>query len=72
MIGLIQCMRAFLQSKLSNKKEYIYSDNDYIFLGKIVEQITGMPLKDYVAETFYKPMHLYNTTFKPNEHIAYK
>ncbi len=59
-----------LQSNLSNKKEYIYSDNDYIFLGKIVEQITGMPLNDYVAETFYKPMHLYNTTFKPNEHIA--
>ena len=59
-----------LQSDLSVKKEYIYSDNDYIFLGKIVQQITGMPLNEYVAETFYKPMHLYNTTFKPNEHIA--
>ena len=61
-----------LQSKLSAKKEYIYSDNDFIFLGKIVEQITGMPLNDYVAQTFYKPMHLYNTTFKPNEHITNK
>jgi beta-glucosidase-like glycosyl hydrolase/CubicO group peptidase (beta-lactamase class C family) len=59
-----------LQSKLEPPEKYIYSDNDYIFLGKIVEQITGMPLNDYVAETFYKPMHLYNTTFKPNEHIA--
>lgn len=58
-----------LQSKLSNKKEYVYSDNDYIFLGKIVQQLTGMPLDDYVAETFYKPLHLYNTTFKPNEHL---
>jgi beta-N-acetylhexosaminidase len=58
-----------LQSGLSFKKEYIYSDNDYIFLGKIVEQITGMPLDKYVAETFYKPMHLYNITFKPNEHM---
>ena len=45
-------MHAFLQSKLSGKKEYVYSDNDYIFLGKIVEQITGMPLDEYVAETF--------------------
>jgi beta-glucosidase-like glycosyl hydrolase/CubicO group peptidase (beta-lactamase class C family) len=57
-----------LQSKLGGK-EYVYSDNDYIFLGKIVEQITGMSLDEYVAETFYKPLHLYNTTFKPNEHI---
>ncbi len=58
-----------LQSKLSGKKEYVYSDNDYIFLGKIVQQITGLPLDEYVAETFYKPLHLYNTTFKPNEHL---
>ena len=58
-----------LESKVGGKK-YIYSDNDFIFLGKIVQQITGMPLNDYVAETFYKPMHLYNTTFKPNEHLA--
>lgn len=58
-----------IESKLSGKKEYVYSDNDYIFLGKIVEQIIGMPLDKYVAENFYKPLHLYNTTFKPNEHI---
>ena len=58
-----------LESKLDTKKEYIYSDNDYIFLGKIVQQITGETLDNYVAETFYKPMHLYNTTFKPNEHL---
>lgn len=59
-----------LQSKLYPTKKYVYSDNDFIFLGKIVEQLTGMPLNEYVAKTFYKPMHLYNTTFKPNEHIA--
>ena len=58
-----------LQSKLELPKKYIYSDNDYIFLGKVVQQITGMPLDEYVSQTFYKPMHLYNTTFKPNEHI---
>ncbi|MFT4154678.1 glycoside hydrolase family 3 N-terminal domain-containing protein [Parafilimonas sp.] len=58
-----------LQSWLSPKKEFVYSDNDFIFLGKIAEQLTGLPLNEYVAKTFYKPMHLYNTTFKPNEHI---
>jgi len=59
-----------LQSKLELPKKYIYSDNDYIFLGKIVEQITGSTLDKFVADSFYTPMHLYNTTFKPNEHIA--
>ncbi|MBV9962481.1 MAG: serine hydrolase [Parafilimonas sp.] len=59
-----------IQSKLELPKKYIYSDNDYIFLGKIVEQITGSTLDKFVADSFYKPMHLYNTTFKPNEHIA--
>ncbi len=59
-----------LQSEVSRKKEYVYSDNDFIFLGKIVEQITGQPLNEFVADSFYKPMHLYNTMFKPNEHVA--
>jgi beta-N-acetylhexosaminidase len=58
-----------LQSKLELPKKYIYSDNDYIFLGKVVEQITGLTLDKFVADSFYKPMHLYNITFKPNEHI---
>jgi beta-glucosidase-like glycosyl hydrolase/CubicO group peptidase (beta-lactamase class C family) len=58
-----------LQSKLELPIRYIYSDNDFIFLGKVVEQITGMTLDEYAAKTFYKPMHLYNTTFKPYEHI---
>jgi CubicO group peptidase (beta-lactamase class C family) len=58
-----------LSSRLSRRKQYIYSDNDFIFLGKIVEAITGMPLDEYAAETFYKPMHLYNTTFKPYQHL---
>jgi len=58
-----------LQSRLELPIRYIYSDNDFIFLAKVVEQITGMTLDEYAAKTFYKPMHLYNTTFKPFEHI---
>ncbi|HEX5152770.1 MAG TPA: glycoside hydrolase family 3 N-terminal domain-containing protein [Parafilimonas sp.] len=59
-----------LQSKLLPNRQYVYSDNDFIFLGKVVQQITGMPLDEYVKKTFYRPLHLYNTTFKPNEHLA--
>lgn len=59
-----------LQSKLTQRGKYVYSDNDFIFLGKIVEQITGMPLNEYAAKTFYKPMGMVTTGFKPRDRFA--
>lgn len=53
-----------LKSPLGPKK-YVYSDNDFIFLGKIVEEITGMSLDQYVQKTFYNPLGMYSTGFKP-------
>ncbi len=54
-----------LQSKLGPPDKYVYSDNDFIFMGKIVEQLTGKTLDTYVRDTFYKPLHMETTTFKP-------
>lgn len=54
-----------LQSSLSPTGQYIYSDNDFIFLGKIVESLTGMPQNEYVQQEFYKPLALTTTTFLP-------
>ena len=59
-----------LQSKLSQQGKYVYSDNDFIFLGKIVEQITGMTLDEYAAKTFYQPMGMTTTGFKPRNRFA--
>jgi len=59
-----------LTSKLSEPDKYVYSDNDFIFLGKIVEAVTGKRLEDYVKETFYEPLHMTTTGFKPREHFA--
>jgi beta-N-acetylhexosaminidase len=56
-----------LQSPLSATGKYIYSDNDFIFLGKIVEAVSGMPLNEYVQKEFYKPMGLTASGFKPRE-----
>jgi beta-glucosidase-like glycosyl hydrolase/CubicO group peptidase (beta-lactamase class C family) len=58
-------LQRILQSKLTQQGKYVYSDNDFIFLGKIVEQITGMTLDEYAAKTFYKPMGMATTGFKP-------
>ena len=54
-----------LKSPLSSKSKYVYSDNDFIFLGKIVEAISGMPLDQYAQKNFYDKIGMYSTGFKP-------
>lgn len=57
--------KRILKSPLGPKNRYVYSDNDFILLGKVVEQITGMPLDEYVEKTFYDKIGLTTTCFKP-------
>lgn len=54
-----------LKSPLGPKNKYVYSDNDFIFLGKIVEEISGLTLDQYTQKNFYNPMGMYSTGFKP-------
>ncbi|MFM7838729.1 MAG: serine hydrolase, partial [Chitinophagaceae bacterium] len=48
---------------------YVYSDNDFIFLGKIVEAVSGMSLDRYVKQTFYDPLQLNRTVFRPRDYF---
>ena len=59
-----------LKSPLGPQGKYVYSDNDFIFLGKIVQAITGMPLDEYVQKTFYDRMGLVTTGFKPRKRFS--
>ncbi len=54
-------------SKLTPAGHYIYSDNDFIFLGKIVEAVSGLPLNEYARINFYEPLQMTTTGFKPRE-----
>jgi beta-N-acetylhexosaminidase len=54
-----------LKSPLGPKNKYVYSDNDFIFLGKIVEAISGLTLDQYTQKSFYNKMGMYSTGFKP-------
>jgi CubicO group peptidase (beta-lactamase class C family) len=45
--------------------KYVYSDNDFIFLGMIVEQVTGMNLHEYATQQFYAPLGMTSTGFLP-------
>ena len=59
--------RRILDSELGPMGKYIYSDNDFIFLGKIVESISGLSLDQYVKRTFYDPLGMKTTGFKPRD-----
>jgi Beta-glucosidase-related glycosidases len=64
--------RRILESELGPPGKYVYSDNDYIFLGKIVEAITGTTLDKYVKETFYDKLNLQFTGFNPLDRFPVK
>ncbi|HUM66191.1 MAG TPA: glycoside hydrolase family 3 N-terminal domain-containing protein, partial [Chitinophagaceae bacterium] len=63
-------MSRLLASPVSRQKKYVYSDNDFIFLGKIVEELSGMPLNEYVEKNFYHKMGMRTTGFKPRAEFA--
>ncbi len=63
-------MRRILQSPLGVRNRYVYSDNDFIFLGKIVEQISGMPLNEYLYKTFYSKLALGSMGFRPRDRFS--
>jgi beta-N-acetylhexosaminidase len=59
--------KIILDSKLGPANKYVYSDNDFIFLGKIVQAISGLSLDKFTDKYFYKPMGLASTGFLPRE-----
>ncbi len=56
-----------LKSPITEAGKYVYSDNDFIFLGKIIEKVTGMSLQAYSLQEFYKPMGMSSTDYLPLE-----
>jgi len=56
-----------LKSAVVPKGEYVYSDNDFIFLGKIVEALSGQTLDQYAKANFYDKLGLPATGFKPRD-----
>jgi len=61
--------KRILHSDVGPRGKYIYSDNDFIFMGKIVEAITGKTLDEYVTESYYDPLGMSTTGFRPRERV---
>lgn len=55
------------KSPVTTKNKYVYSDNDFILLGKIVEKISGLTLDQYVQKNFYNKLGMYSTGFNPRK-----
>jgi len=61
--------RRMLESDFGTQGKYVYSDNDFIYLGKIVAQLSGKSLDEYVRKEVYEPLGLTVTGFQPRNHI---
>jgi beta-glucosidase-like glycosyl hydrolase/CubicO group peptidase (beta-lactamase class C family) len=56
-----------IESPVSEKHEYRYSDLDLLFMWRIVERETKMPINEYVNKVFYAPLGLPTMGFRPRE-----
>lgn len=56
-----------VESPLSGKKEYKYSDLGLLFMWKIIERNAGQPIEQFMQENFYTPMGLSTMGFRPRE-----
>lgn len=54
-----------IHSPVSTKPTYVYSDLNFYLLQKIVENVSGTTLNDYVQKTFYEPMGLTRIGYCP-------
>jgi CubicO group peptidase (beta-lactamase class C family) len=59
--------KRILSAGLPKKGTYTYSDLGFIYLGKLIESVTGKQLDKYVSENFYAPLSLHRIGYLPKE-----
>jgi len=61
---------SIINSPVTEKKEYRYSDLGFILMQQFVEQITGKRLDEYMDKEFYKPLGLHTLTYHPRQKFS--
>lgn len=61
-----------INSAVLSSGKYVYSDNDFIYLAKIVEALSGLSIDAYVQQHFYARMGLSAVGFLPLQKHALK
>jgi len=59
--------KSIIESPLSKKMEYKYSDLSLLLMWRIIEREAKMPIEKYVQNTFYTPLGLSTMGFRPRE-----
>ena len=52
---------------ITRKPSYVYSDLGFIYLGKLVESVSGMRVDQFVSAHFYDPLSLHSVGYLPLE-----
>ncbi len=59
--------KRIIESPLSGKTEYKYSDLGLMFMWKIIEVEAKMPIEEFLQKTFYAPLGLSTMGYRPRE-----
>lgn len=59
-----------VQSAVTKRGQYLYSDLDFFFLQQIAEKQSGTPLDQYVDRQFYSPLGLSTMCYNPLNHFS--
>ena len=62
-----QLMRDKIAAEPMKAKTYRYSDVGFVLLQYLIEEISGMPMNDYLIQEFYDPMKLDRITYLPRQ-----
>ena len=62
-----QLMRDKIAAEPMMAKTYRYSDVGFVLLQYLIEEISGMPMNDYLIQEFYDPMKLDRITYLPRQ-----
>lgn len=61
--------KRIMRIPLAKRKTYQYSDIGFMYLGKLIEKITGLTLDEYVRQNFYEPLTIPTIGFVPKQKI---
>lgn len=61
--------KIILEHPLKKTGVYLYSDLDFIFLKKLIDNIIQQPFSEYLEENFYLSLGMNNTMFNPAQKV---
>jgi CubicO group peptidase (beta-lactamase class C family) len=57
--------KTILESETGEPGKYVYSDIGMLIMQRVIEEVTEMPMEEYLAQNFYEPLGLHRLLFRP-------